>query len=106
MVVEFESKDAVISYSDPTVHKYKPDFPLPNGIIVETKGWFKPEDRRKHLIIKMQHPAIDIRFVFQRSRAFITKGSKTTYGMWCEKNGFKYADKVIPDAWLKEKTRK
>ena len=32
----------------------------------------------------------------------INKKSKTTYGMWCEKNGFKYADKEIPDEWFLE----
>jgi hypothetical protein len=85
--------------------KYTPDFPLPNGIIVETKGRFLTEDRQKHLLIKTQHPALDIRFVFTNSRARISKASATTYAAWCEKHGFKYADKVVPPAWLKEKSK-
>ena len=79
---------------------YTPDFILPNGIIVETKGRFVPDDRKKHLRIKEQHPDLDIRFVFSNSRAKIRKGSKTSYADWCDKHGFVYADKRIPDEWL------
>jgi hypothetical protein len=92
-----------IPYTVPqTKHTYTPDFPLPNGIIVETKGKFEPKDRAKHLFIKFQMPWLDIRFVFMRPNDKIAKGSPTTYAMWCEKNGFKYAARLIPEAWLKE----
>ncbi len=84
--------------------KYTPDWILPNGIIVETKGRFKVEDRQKHIHIKQQHPNLDLRFVFSSSKGKISKGSKTTYAMWCEKHGFLYADKWIPEEWLKEAT--
>mgnify|MGYP003624224814 FL=1 len=84
-------------------HKYLPDFILPNGIVVETKGMFVSTDRRKHLQVKAQHPDIDIRFVFSNSNSKLYKGSKSTYADWCVKNGFKYADKLIPLNWLKEK---
>lgn len=82
--------------------KYTPDYILPNGIIIETKGRFVVEDRQKHLIIKQQHPGLDIRFVFSNSRGRISKSSQTTYAAWCEKHGFLYADKSIPSAWLDE----
>lgn len=85
---------------------YTPDFLLPNGIIIETKGRFLPEDRRKHLEVRKQHPELDIRFVFSRASAPINKGSKTTYAMWCEKHGFLWADKQIPDDWLYEEKPK
>ena len=81
-------------------HEYTPDFRLPNGIFVETKGRFVIEDRKKHVLIKQQHPELDIRFVFQNSKNKIRKGSPTTYADWCNKHGFKYADKVIPQDWL------
>ena len=80
---------------------YTPDFILPNGIIIESKGRFVPEDRKKHLKVREQNPKLDIRFVFSNSRNKIRKGSKTTYAMWCEKNNFLYADKRIPDEWIK-----
>lgn len=82
--------------------KYTPDFELPNGIIIESKGRFLTEDRQKHLLVKAQHPDRDIRFVFSNSKTRISKTSPTTYAMWCEKNGFRYADKFIPQAWLLE----
>jgi hypothetical protein len=99
--VEYETKK--VSYSIPaSEHTYHPDFLLPNGIFVETKGRFVIADRKKHILIKAQHPELDIRFVFTNSRNKINKSSKTTYADWCEKNGFKYADKVIPEEWFNE----
>jgi len=82
------------------VRHYTPDFILANGVIIETKGRFVSNDRRKHVEIKKQHPELDIRFVFQNSRSKIYKGAKSTYGDWCKRHGFLYADKFIPDEWL------
>ena len=82
---------------------YTPDFLLlSNNIIIETKGIFDAEDRTKHLAVKEQHPDLDIRFVFTNSKSKLYKGSKTTYGDWCEKNGYLYADKFIPLEWTQE----
>lgn len=92
-----------IKYTKPvTQHTYTPDFVLPNGIIIEVKGILQLEDRKKHLLIKEQYPDLDIRFVFQNAKNKITKGSKTTYADWAEKNGFQYASKMIPESWLHE----
>ena len=82
---------------------YTPDFILPNGIIVETKGILDLDDRQKHVWIREQHPELDIRFVFSNSKCKLRKGSPTSYAEWCEANGFKYADKAIPSAWLLER---
>jgi hypothetical protein len=99
--VEYETEK--VSYSIPaSQHTYHPDFLLPNGIFVETKGRFVIADRKKHILIKAQHPELEIRFVFTNSRNKINKSSKTTYADWCEKNGFKYADKHIPEEWFSE----
>lgn len=104
--VKYGFEELVIEYTTPaTVHKYTPDFVLQNGIIVESKGRFVAADRKKHRLVKEQHPEKDIRFVFSNSRARISKKSKTTYAAWCEKYGFKYADKMIPDAWIAEDRR-
>ena len=93
-----------IEWEDLKYRTYTPDIILlDNGIIVETKGNFITDDRRKHLEIQRQHPHLDIRFVFSNARAKLYKGSKTTYAMWCEKNGFLWADKEIPEEWLTEK---
>ena len=99
--VEYETEQ--VSYIVPaSEHNYHPDFKLPNGIRIETKGRFVLADRKKHLLVKQQHPELDIRFVFTNSKNKINKKSKTTYADWCDKNGFKYADKMIPEEWFSE----
>lgn len=100
--VKFTYEKEKIKWVDLKVRTYTPDFVLANGIIVETKGRFISVDRRKHKEIKKQFPELDIRFVFANSRAKLYKGAKSSYGDWCKKHGFKYADKVIPDEWLEE----
>ena len=95
-----------ITYQVPAKnHSYTPDFILPNGIIVETKGIFEVADRQKHLLVKKQYPHLEIRFVFTNPQTKLYKGSKTSYADWCRKNGYKYAKSKIPDEWLKDKTQ-
>lgn len=104
--VKAEYESTYIEYVKPQrKSKYTPDFILPNGIIIETKGRFVTADRQKHVLIKDQHPNLDIRFVFSNSKARISKLSKTTYAMWCTKYGFQFADRAIPTEWLKEKKK-
>jgi len=98
--VKYEYETQKIKYRVEEDRTYTPDFILPNGIIVETKGRFVVADRKKHLLIQKQRPELDIRFVFQNSRAKLYKGAKSTYGQWCDKHGFLYADKSIPEDWL------
>jgi len=92
-----------IEWEDLAYRTYTPDFVLPNGIIIESKGLFTSEDRRKHQLIKKQHPSLDIRFVFSNSRSKLRKGSKSTYASWCDTKGFLYYDRIVPLPWLKEK---
>ena len=100
--VEFEFEETKLKYTKPLkIHTYTPDFYLPKQkLFIETKGLFTSADRQKMRLVKEQHPKVDIRFVFSNSRNRISKISKTTYAMWCEKYGFKYADKHIPKEWL------
>ena len=100
--VDFEYEKLKVQWQLIENKTYTPDFKLPNGIIIESKGRFVAADRKKHIIIKRQHPFLDIRFVFSNSRAKLYKGAKSTYGDWCSKYGFLYADKRIPDEWLKQ----
>jgi len=103
--VGFTYEEMKIKWVDPKTKTYTPDFVLDNGIIIETKGRFISPDRAKHLAVRDQYPELDIRFVFTNSKSKLYKGSKTTYGMWCNKYDFKYADRYIPEAWLKEPKR-
>ena len=77
------------------------DFILEGKIYIETKGRFLAKDRSKHLLIQKQYPDLDLRFVFTNSRQKLYKGSKTTYAAWCEKHGFLYAERSIPETWMK-----
>tara|TARA_Y100001970_G_scaffold195119_1_gene237154 strand:+ start:8739 stop:9101 length:363 start_codon:yes stop_codon:yes gene_type:complete len=82
-------------------HLYNPDFILPNGIYLETKGYWEPADRRKILAVIKDNPDIDLRMVFQAPFNKISKRSKTTYAQWCEKHGIKWAAvHSIPIDWL------
>ena len=82
----FKKKDVLFSYEtlrisfdQPTQKKsYTPDFPIEKSFIVETKGNFNSADRKKHKLIKAQHPEYDIRFVFSNARTRIGKKSKPT----------------------------
>ena len=82
--------------------KYTPDFKVGN-VYLETKGFFKPADRRKMLAVKKCNPDLDVRLVFQAPYNKISKNSKTTYAAWAEKNGFQWCPYYdIPLDWLNE----
>ena len=100
--VPFKYEEFKIQYEVNEIRTYTPDFELPNGIIIESKGRFVAADRKKHLTVKRQYPKLDIRFVFSNSKAKINKGSKTSYAEWCQRHGYLYADKLIPEQWIKE----
>jgi len=101
--IKFGYENKQVTYLQPAKKRtYLIDFQLPNGIIVETKGRLTMEDRKKMLWVKQSNPHLDIRFVFERANQKIRKGSKTTYGDWATKNGFIWAEKVVPKEWLEE----
>ena len=88
---------------------YVPDFfLLKNGIILEIKGRFVLEDRKKHLFIRKQKPELDIRFIFDNPKAKLYKGGKMTNGSWCDKYKFKYSSlrEGVPEEWINERKRK
>lgn len=100
--IKVEYEKLKIRYRVEEERTYTPDFQLPNGIIIETKGRFVLEDRKKHLRVKEQHPHLDIRFVFTNPHAKLRKGAKSTYADWCDKHGFKWAAKLVPQEWIDE----
>jgi hypothetical protein len=104
--VVYEPKADKVSYTWPERQStYLPDFKLPKPggyFYVEAKGYWQVDDRQKHLLIRDQHPEIDIRFVFSNQNSRLYKGSPTTYAQWCDKHGFEYANKTIPTEWLTE----
>lgn len=103
--IPYEYETLRIAFVQPSKPRhYTPDYVLTNnGIIIETKGEFSAADRQKHLLVSEQYPNLDIRFVFSNPNARIYKGSPTTHAAWAEKHGFKWAGKLIPEEWIKEK---
>lgn len=91
-----------LKYKVPVKNRtYTPDFQIGNTYI-ETKGYFDAEDRAKLLLVKEQHPELDIRLVFMNANTKIHKKSTTTYGDWATKHGFKWSHKTLPEEWIKE----
>lgn len=85
---------------------YYPDFVLPNGIIVEAKGYFDSRARAKMIAVKKFNPDLDIRMFFMNSRTKVRKGSKLTYADWCNKYNFPFAEgSEIPEEWFAEENK-
>ena len=101
--IEFGYEQDTLPYEQPAkTRSYTPDFTLANGVYVETKGYMPLDARQKLVWVKESNPDIDLRIVFQYPNAKIYKGSKTTYAMWAEKNGFPWAAKQVPEEWMDE----
>lgn len=102
-VLPVKYEELKVPYTIPeSEHTYTPDYELPNGIIVETKGRWLADDRKKMLLVRKRHPLLDIRMVFSSSKGKIAAGSKTTNAQFADKHGIKWAEKLIPVAWCKE----
>ena len=100
--ITFEYESKKLTYI-PKPRNYTPDFYIPhNQLYIEAKGHLDKGDRVKMLLIKQQHPDLDIRFVFLNAKNKIYRGSKTTYAAWATKHGFVWAEKAIPEEWLKD----
>lgn len=104
--VEFHYEDVIFPYIIPAVkRRYITDFVLDKKdgtqMVIETKGYFTKANRDKSLFVREASPEIDLRFVFQSNNK-INKQSKTRYGDWCDKKGFLWAVREIPDEWLEE----
>jgi hypothetical protein len=100
----FRYEEDVVHFEQPAKkRRYIPDFVLPNGIILEVKGYMTSADRSKHKWVKEQHPELDIRFVFQNPNTRISTRSRTRLREWAEKAGFQWCcGPSIPRAWLNE----
>ena len=76
--IHFVYEGMKIIFQLPTQQKtYTPDFPINNSFIVEAKGGFNSQDRKKHKLIKAQKPELDIRFIFSNSKTKIGKKPPT-----------------------------
>ena len=74
---------------------------LPSGVMLECKGYWDTDDRRKIKAVKTLNPDLDLRMVFQAPYNTISKKSKTTYAQYCERLNIPWTSfHNIPLEWL------
>src|SRR5574343_1518953 len=71
--IKFEYEVDSIPYKVEEVRNYIPDFRIANGVIVEAKGRFTAQDRKKHLLLKKQYPDMKLIILFMNSRVRLSK---------------------------------
>jgi hypothetical protein len=100
--VSFGFETRKVTYITPAQkHTYTPDFNLENGVTIEVKGRWLPADRQKIALVLRQNPDLDLRLLFDNPNSPISKGSKTSYSAWCDKQGIPWAKgPKVPEAWL------
>ena len=104
--VEYDYEVTKIPYTIPeSNHNYTVDWTFINGLLVETKGYLSDhKERYKYVLLKQQHPDLDLRFVFDNPNK-LCGGTKMTHSKWAEKYGFKYCSIKDVDQikqWIKE----
>jgi hypothetical protein len=98
---DFEYEPEAFSYF--IEHWYTPDWKVQckdgSSFFIESKGYWRPDDRRKVKLVREQHPDIDLRMLFQNDPK-LHKKSATRYSDWCKKHGILYAVGGIPEEWF------
>lgn len=100
--IDFSYEGDKIPY---TIHGfYNPDFTVrhklrENVTFLETKGYFRPDAKRKMVAVKRGNPQLDIRLIFYGNSN--TKGNRSNV-KWANKYGFPYAFHTIPQEWIEE----
>lgn len=90
--VDYKYEPYYIPYT--LARRYLPDFSIRNGsILLEVKGYLRPEDRSKMAAVKKQNPELDLRIIFYSKKEKDIK--------WAEKIGLPWAIGSIPKEWLK-----
>ena len=104
--VDYGYEITKIPYTVPeSKHTYTVDWTILNGVLLETKGYLSDHrERNKYVLLKMQHPDLDLRFVFDNPNK-LCGGTKMTHAKWAEKYNFPYCsikDIETIKSWIKE----
>lgn len=102
--IPYTYETTVLSFTE----TYKPDFTIttPSGIIItEAKGWHKNLDASLLKIKKArdQNLDVDLRFIWDNPMVrvpYYKNKRRMTAAEWSDKNGFKWASKVVPEEWM------
>jgi hypothetical protein len=86
------------------IQKYTPDFRVvtPNGkvIYIEGKGKMTSGTRKILRYATKCNPDKDLRVIFERAKNYLKRGSKTTYGKWCDDHQIEWTDKIVKKEWF------
>lgn len=104
--IPWEYEGTKLNYYIPeSKHTYLIDFSIQNKLHLELKGYLSDHaERTKYILVKEQHPDLDIRFVFANCHK-PCGGMKMTHGEWATKHGFKYCsirDYETIKEWINE----
>ena len=104
--VAYDYEVTKIPYTIPeSNHNYTVDWTFINGLLVETKGYLSDhKERYKYVLLKQQHPDLDLRFVFDNPNK-LCGGTKMTHAKWAEKYNFPYCsirDVEQIKQWIKD----
>jgi hypothetical protein len=104
--VPYEYEVTKIDYIIPeSSHTYTVDWTVLNGKLIETKGYLSDHsERRKYVLLKEQHPDLDLRFVFDNPNK-LCGGTKMSHAKWAEKYNFLWCsikDKEQIASWIRE----
>jgi hypothetical protein len=101
---DYESERWTYQYE---VAHYTPDFVIPGKeFVLEVKGKMTKDIRKKLLAIQKCNPNKTFYIVFERASNKIAPGSKTTYGLWAEKNGIQWSEVLPREEWFNGAKRK
>lgn len=92
---------------------YTPDFFIrQTGVVIEAKGRLTTQDRTKLTSVKLKHPELDLRLLFQDDGFLTTSRNRVDQrrirnSEWAESNGFIFAicgrgGNNIPEEWLRK----
>jgi hypothetical protein len=99
---KFTYERTVIPYiRNGKVAHYHPDFHVNRQFFLEGKGYFVggARDRLKLILVKQQHPDLDLRLVFQDEKLLAAPGM--TYAHWADTMGIPWSGGgKVPLEWL------
>jgi hypothetical protein len=104
---EYE-KEHIIWIEPEKVRKYKPDFFVNRKkdgslLVVEAKGRWTADDRKKICCVTEQNPDLDLRMLFERDNTLSKSPNSKHYSEWCDKKGIKWGiGRSIPQEWMDE----